>query len=462
MPNLKSLPCVKDPMDKALSKVSNSRKKNNNVLSKDDIKKLLELSPEQLLNVIDRQLPPFDKPNMMIPMVIWNKIHHRPENTGVVPLPPKAPNNQLLKKLRKKRDLIPDFDIKKKRDLIPNFDININDLKFNEIIKNNKEMHKQDEEEPKDEPIKPDDECTANVVFYQRCEEDEKVKKGTRITKDKYGRKYIQRWAAWIKCKGDLTPYRKKKIFDYMKKSWRTIIPILETDEKAYNQLHHQSYTAHLIVFNQIHKKGLTFDLEEEYQPLDDKLYADILNRTIYSRDISYKLNERAKNFFQLFDIGLNKYTLDNYKANSCYLNLLIDTYKDQFDKKKDKNGYRLYKELTYESICETIGMELKNENMGLAIRQSLPFFEKYRLGLDVVNYYGELLFRYTPEVINVNISPCRLRIMLHNNHPYLLDWTTRCKLAQMAKTLKDVPMTEWKEVDQLEKIVMSNKYSIL
>ncbi len=208
MPNLKSLPCVKDPMDKALSKVSNSRKKNNNVLSKDDIKKLLELSPEQLLNVIDRQLPPFDKPNMMIPMVIWNKIHHRPVNTGVVPLPPVQPPKKKNKKKAKKPVEI-------------------------------------GATEPDDEePIKPDDECTANVVFYQRCEKDEKVKKGTRTTKDKYKRKYKQMWAAWIKVKGDLTPYRKKKIFDYNKKSWRTIIPILETDEKAYNQLHHQSYTA--------------------------------------------------------------------------------------------------------------------------------------------------------------------------------------------------------------------------
>ena len=96
-----------------------------------------------------------------------------------------------------------------------------------------------------------------------------------------------------------------------------------------------------------------------------------------------------------MFGTNFNKYTIDNFKANSCYINLLVDTWHDAFEKtEKTKAGkiIRMFAELTYESVCSIIGLTCKSQDIGASIRESVKFFEKFRLGLDVVNVFGELL----------------------------------------------------------------------
>ena len=63
-----------------------------------------------------------------------------------------------------------------------------------------------------------------------------------------------------------------------------------------------------------------------------------------------------------------------------------------------------------------------------MSIRESIEFFEKFRLGLDVVNVFGEILYFFRPEnkKLNTNIDPKVLRILIHNNHTYKLDDSRR------------------------------------
>ena len=65
-----------------------------------------------------------------------------------------------------------------------------------------------------------------------------------------------------------------------------------------------------------------------------------------------------VKSFAELFSIIDDVQT--NYKANSCYFNLIVNTYKDQInDKRKKDTARKNYKteykkfELTVETLCE-------------------------------------------------------------------------------------------------------------
>ena len=68
-------------------------------------------------------------------------------------------------------------------------------------------------------------------------------------------------------------------------------------------------------------------------------------------------MNTQASTFAEMFGINLNKYTIDNYKMNSCSLNLFVDTWHERFEKRKKQDGKRMYAELTYESVCKIIGL---------------------------------------------------------------------------------------------------------
>lgn len=74
------------------------------------------------------------------------------------------------------------------------------------------------------------------------------------------------------------------------------------------------------------------------------------------SNYLNINLNTKIKN-------GLN---------NSCFVNLIVDHFKDQFDNKK-KNKFKL----TPESLCKLCEIEYRNESIGLNINKLLAFFRK-------------------------------------------------------------------------------------
>src|SRR3954454_11023721 len=112
-----------------------------------------------------------------------------------------------------------------------------------------------------------------------------------------------------------------------------------------------------------------------------------------------------------------------------------------------------MYQELTYDNFCDIIGIKNKNQDLGLSIRGSLPFYEKYRLGLDVINVFGEMIFTFRPSVLNRHISPNVFRILIHNNHPYKLN----DKIKQFDQ-IKKSQMMNWSEFNDM---FVSNKYQI-
>ena len=72
--------------------------------------------------------------------------------------------------------------------------------------------------------------------------------------------------------------------------------------------------------------------------------------------------------------------------------------------------------------MCEIIGVKCKSQDIGISIRESVIFFEKFRLGLDVISEFGELIFTYRPYRLTTNIRPNVLRIAIFNSHCETLD----------------------------------------
>ena len=66
-----------------------------------------------------------------------------------------------------------------------------------------------------------------------------------------------------------------------------------------------------------------------------------------------------------------------NFKANSCYFNWILSTYKEAIENVYTSNEERLYRDLTPESFCQILGIDNKEQDLGLLIRSSLKFFLK-------------------------------------------------------------------------------------
>lgn len=238
------------------------------------------------------------------------------------------------------------------------------------------------------------------------------------------------------------------------KRRWKNLLKILKTDpdmKETLDRITQSGDLSLIITKNVTNVRGGG----NVHRPLDDELFADIDNSMIYNKFITYDLKMQAKTFGEMFNIVYERYTLDNYKANSCFFNLIVDTYRPQFQKLKP-DGKRMYSDLTYESLCDLLAIKYKDRDMGLAIRDSIPFFEKFHLGLEVINVFGHMLFAYEPENMNKNISPAILRILIHNNHPYKLDNDSHFKLRSLKKT-----MMELQDIDEIQQLTVSKKYKI-
>ena len=81
----------------------------------------------------------------------------------------------------------------------------------------------------------------------------------------------------------------------------------------------------------------------------------------------------------------------------------------------------RVYRELTPEYLCRIMGIENKEQDLGLSIRSSVKFFEKFHLCLIVVNVYDDVIFKYIPEIRYNNINPHTLYVLVYNSHCYRL-----------------------------------------
>ena len=89
---------------------------------------------------------------------------------------------------------------------------------------------------------------------------------------------------------------------------------------------------------------------------------------------------------------------------------------------------------MTPEYLCQTKEVENKDQDLGLSIRASLKFFQKFHLGLVVVNIYDDVIFKYVPECNHRNINPHTLYILVYNSHCYKLNSNKQSFVHKLSK----------------------------
>lgn len=204
--------------------------------------------------------------------------------------------------------------------------------------------------------------------------------------------------------------------------NWYHIVSICKTanDDFEYFYRIHENYFQCIDI-----KNVQSHDLNKKaVNPLDVIRHASFYEDKVYNKNIVYELNNKAETFKDLFktDIILTEKLASQQADNSCFINLIHSEYYYQFEKLKP-NGKRYFKELTRDYLMQILKLDpTQTNNIGLSIRSSVLFFEKFNLGLEVYDLFNNIIFKFTPETKNKNIFPSVLRCVANNNHIYKIN----------------------------------------
>ena len=174
--------------------------------------------------------------------------------------------------------------------------------------------------------------------------------------------------------------------------------------------------------------------LQKVYELKDDKdakkrkledinLFNSFDNQSICHKYIEYTQLQNAQSFDKLFNHqASNESIQQNQRANSCFYNIIIETYKPCIDKLVDKHEYKEY--LTLSSLIRILGVKPSDQDrdLGLSISGATPFFDKYKVGLCCMDAYGKIFYEYKPDIYNKKVSPRTLYILVINNHCFKLN----------------------------------------
>ena len=241
---------------------------------------------------------------------------------------------------------------------------------------------------------------TINALLFRRLDDGEEPPKGIKVSfKDHKNKRYIIRVRRYyiVSGKDNFSKYIDQRLYDYIddkenyKKYTKVMRAILDRSEDI-----DESFLTYVncIIIKSVSK----FD-----QAVKD---VNLLDKDLFMSRDEYGVFNRYLNF------DLKKTFLPNEKANSCFVNIIVNRFKDQFNNKKYKF------KLNHETLCELCDIEYKNENIGLSINKSLVFFKKFQLGLCVYGPYG-CIFKYKPDKRNKNVNKSSLFIFILNNHCY-------------------------------------------
>jgi hypothetical protein len=164
------------------------------------------------------------------------------------------------------------------------------------------------------------------------------------------------------------------------------------------------SYEQTLIEIKNI-KYGLPDNETISYE--DAFAYDDINSSYISNKYIAF--NDEPK---------INQYVKDNFIEGSCWLNLLVNLFKEPIEK------YYKKVKITYQYIHNIISpfRKLLNINNGYSFNEVKLFFEKYMIALVMFDVNFNVVSSYEPNIRNKHINPQIIYVMYHNKHIYHLN----------------------------------------
>ena len=267
------------------------------------------------------------------------------------------------------------------------------------------------------------------------------------VVKDKFRQMIIDK-------QGKLTKAQERVAFENTINDFNKLVSICRRDEN-FKEMYDKygSYIDAIYLYNaEAHS-----DKTEPMDIMNLDLYQAIDNNAICFKHIDYTLNKKAETFKDLFQFAeSNSCVSSNLKANSCYFNLIIATYKEAIERVTYKHE-KCYEDLTPDSLCEYLYIENKEQDLGLSIHASLKFFEKFHLGLVVVNIYDEFIYKYIPEKRNKNVFPQTLYILVYNNHCFKLNSNEKSFIQKLNN--KEVMNEEKETYDNLKNSLSTRFY---
>jgi len=180
------------------------------------------------------------------------------------------------------------------------------------------------------------------------------------------------------------------------------------------------------------------------------ELKADGQNKGINTKYTHYMINLMTSDFKNIIQLKYNEYIQNNFRPDSCVLTAIINKYYDRFNKRKS-NGKRLYKELTYDYLCEILELENKPDNIGCTIERAIEkFFSRFEFtGIYVYDSYMKLDTKFIANPNNKDLAT--MRVMVKDGHMY--------ELTDNIPRLKQVS-SDNEEIQQ--EIYVNSKYNIM
>lgn len=201
----------------------------------------------------------------------------------------------------------------------------------------------------------------------------------------------------------------KKNIIDKRDDKWGDTMKYITDVVKDAGRSYALAYTDAIYIYKLRENKKVTSINIKTEKKYNENVLNSIFNKYLY---YDIKNNNEYDN---------NEYLKNNYKSKSCLLSVIIDTYHNEFNKKKSDGKRRYKNNITYEYLCNLLELELKDNTIGCTIEESLKFFHKFNLGLKVFDIYCNLIHDYTPKNINKVIKPSTLYLITTNSHVFRL-----------------------------------------
>lgn len=146
-----------------------------------------------------------------------------------------------------------------------------------------------------------------------------------------------------------------------------------------------------------------------------------------------------------------NKYVTNNFRKRSCWLSLILETFKEpieKFSKKKHKKPI----EMTYEFVHSIIApeKELRESGNGYNYQEIVKFFKLFKISIYLFDIHLNVKEYYNPSSRNNNIGSAVIYVMQHDKHIYRLNHNLK-RLEQKLEF----------HIDRLQQIckVPNNKY---
>jgi len=120
-----------------------------------------------------------------------------------------------------------------------------------------------------------------------------------------------------------------------------------------------------------------------------------------------------------------SKYIQENYRPNSCWASLILDVYKEPFEKYyKPSNKNKNPMKLTYETLHKIFKPDepLKPSENGYNFNHIVKFFKLYNLGVYMLDVNLNVREYYEPQNRHKDISPNTLYVVFHDRHIYHLN----------------------------------------